>query len=99
MTIRAIAVRRPFALGRKLWVLRPSSAAKRGRVETSKEEGELQEAGPLFALPVALFADAGTSFDAGAYYGTSILCRAALEASLYLFLTRSKNGQPSGAWV
>jgi len=53
----------------------------------------------LFDLPVALFGDAGTSFDAGAYYATSILCRAALEAALYLFLTRSKNGQPSGAWV
>lgn len=37
----------------------------------------------------ALFQDAARAFDAGAYTGTSLLCRAVLEGAFYSFLTRS----------
>ena len=46
-----------------------------------------------------LFTEATQAFDAGAYMGTVLLCRASLEAMLYTFLTRSQEEQPPGAWV
>ncbi len=38
--------------------------------------------------PSQLYHDAARAFDAGAYSGTTLLCRAVLEAAFYTFLTR-----------
>jgi len=42
------------------------------------------------AQPLALFGQALSAFGAGADAGTALLCRSALEAALYVFLTRRK---------
>lgn len=52
----------------------------------------------LFNIATALFRQATLAFDAGAYPGTSLLCRSALEAALFMFLTREQRDQPKGAW-
>ncbi len=46
-----------------------------------------------------LFTEAAQAFDVKAHTGAVLLCRAALEAMLYAFLTRSREGQPLGTWV
>lgn len=40
--------------------------------------------------PLVLFHQAVLAFDAGADWGTALLCRSALEAACYVFLTRRK---------
>ncbi|MFQ5910426.1 MAG: hypothetical protein ACE5IJ_06865 [Thermoplasmata archaeon] len=44
----------------------------------------------FLAVATGTFREATLAFDAGAYLGTSLLCRSSLEAAFYAFLTRSK---------
>lgn len=50
--------------------------------------------------PVLLFGQALTVFQAGADAGTALLCRSALEAAMYVFLTRRKmEATPVAFWM
>src|SRR2546428_1336202 len=50
--------------------------------------------------PVLLFRQALIAFGAGADAGTALLCRSALEAALYVFLTRRKmEGATVAHWI
>ena len=49
--------------------------------------------------PLVLFHQAVLAFDAGADWGTALLCRSALEAACYIFLSRRKaEGQDASAF-
>ena len=51
----------------------------------------------LFNVATALLRQATLAFDAGAHPGASLLCRSALEAVLFVFMTREQRDQPEAS--
>jgi len=64
-----------------------------------KEDPNIKRFHEIFDLGLTLFGEAARSFDIGALFGSAILSRSSLEATLYVFLTRSKDGQGEKVWV
>ena len=52
------------------------------------EDPNAHEFRGLFNVATALLRQATLAFDAGAHPGATLLCRSALEAALFIFLTR-----------
>jgi hypothetical protein len=52
----------------------------------------------LLIVPVTIFHDAVRAYNSQAYVGTSLICRAVLEAAFYQVLTSTKVGTAPGMW-
>jgi hypothetical protein len=52
----------------------------------------------LLVVPVMIFQDAVRAYNSKAYVGTSLICRAVLEAAFFQILTTTKIGTAPGTW-